>query len=168
MKELNITNLEALNIVAWYKQLSEDAKNEIPFKIRWALKRAIAKFEPTATDFDKFREEELGKIQNEFFNEEKSYEAMLPKLDANGNEEKDEDGNVLTVEGRKIKEEYMQEYNNEIAALNKKLNEILMEKSTYEFNGVAMDDYVDELENATHLKFNDIEMLDAILNIGEA
>ena len=166
MKELNITNLEALNIVAWYKQLSEDAKNEIPFKIRWALKRAIAKFEPTASDFEKFRDEELSKIQTNFFDDEKSYEAMLPKVDADGNEEKDADGNVLTVEGRKIKEEYMQEYNNEIAALNKKLNEILMEKSTYEFNGVNFDEYLDELEGVSHLKFNDIEMMDLIL--GEA
>jgi hypothetical protein len=64
-----------------------------------------------------------------------------------------------TQEFRKINDEYMDEYKEHVNELNKKLEELLSEKSEYEICTVNMDEFVNNLPDETALKFEDIELL---------
>lgn len=159
----NMYLIEAVNVVYWYNQLGEDRLNELDFKIRWALKKAINKMLPDVKDFESMRDEEMKTLQAKWFDEEHSEEYMESVKDENGNEVKDEDGNVQTQQMRKVKDEYVEDYQKDINALNSKLNEILAEKNTYEYNSADVDTFVSNIGDPKYLKFEDCEMLDAIL-----
>lgn len=157
--------IEALNVVNWYRQLTTEKLNKLDFKIRWSLKKAVAKLTPDAAEFEKMRDEEVKQLQEKWFSsDEKSEVANVPVLDDNGNEVKDEEGIVQTQEVRKVKEEFMDEYQSEVHELQDKLNEILYsEKNTYEYNSADVDTFVQNLEDPSPLDFSDLELLDALL-----
>ena len=77
-KTIKLMNLETLNIVAWYKDFSEKKRNKVlPVRIQFDLQRNIMKLAEAAQSLEKFREELVKDIQEEFFgNDEKSYEAI--------------------------------------------------------------------------------------------
>lgn len=156
--------IEAANVVAWANQLTKEKLNKIDFKVRWALKKAVAKLVPDVQEYEKFRDEEFGKIKEVYFDDEHSIEYTEPKLDDDGNEVKDAEGNVETQQMKKVKDEYMAEYQAKIDELNGKINEILVEKNTYEYNSADIDAFVEGLDDLAPLEFADIEMLDALLS----
>ena len=82
----------------------------------------------------------------------------------------DENGAEVTHAVRKVKDEYMPEYSKEVEVINNKLNELLMEKNTYTFEGADINGMVENLpDDGGALDFEDINMLDAILgDNGEA
>ncbi len=157
--------IEALNVVSWYRQLTPEKLNKLDFKIRWSLKKAVAKLTPDAAEFEKMRDEEVKQLQEKWFtSDEKSEITNVPVLDNDGNEVKDEEGIVQTQEVRKVKEEFMDEYQGEVHELQDKLNEILYgEKNTYEYNSADIDTFVQNLEDPSPLDFSDLELLDALL-----
>lgn len=155
--------IEAINVCGWANQLSEEKLNKIDFKIRWALKKTIAKLLPDVQEFEKMREEEFKKIQLKYAGDDKSIETIENVKDEKGNDVLDENGNIKTNTLRKVKPEFLEEYNAEIASLNTKLNEVLMEKNTYEFATADVDAFVNSLDDLAPLEFSDLEMLQAIL-----
>ena len=164
MKKLTITMLETVNIVAWYNQLGANKLGELEFKIRWALKKAINKLLPDAQEFEKMRDEEIKHLQEDWFTDEKSDEYMETVVDENGENVLDDQGNVQTRPMRKIKDKYADDYQKAIDELNGKLNEVLMERNTYEFNSADVDGFVDKLGDPEYLTFEDVEILDALLS----
>lgn len=164
MKNLTITNLEGLNIMAWNAQLSEEKLNALPLKLRYYLKKLITKLAPDIQEFEKFRDEELKKIQDVYGTDEKSYEVEEIVKDEDGNPVLNEDGKEQTQQIRKIKEEFMKTYQDEISALNEKLMEILSEKNTYECSTYDVSKMVEDMPEDTALTFDDINMLDAIFS----
>lgn len=158
--------IETINIYAWYNQLTEEKLNKIDFKIRWALKRFISQIAPDVQEFEKMRDDEVRKIQSNYISDEKSEEVVENVKDADGNDVLDENGNVQTTTLRKIRPEFMDEYNKEIDQLNAKINEILAEKNSYEYNTADIDAFVDSLDELEPLTFNDLEIMQGIL--GEA
>ena len=160
-KELSL--VEVINIVTWANKLGEDKLGKLDFKILWNLKKVNGKFAVEAQEFEDMRKEELQKIQDKYFNDERSHEYSEPILDAEGNEVKDENGVVQTRMMRKVNDEFMDEYRADIDELNKKIEEVLMEKSTYEYNSSNIDEFVENIDNPEPLTFHDLEMLDAFL-----
>lgn len=166
MKKLNITNFEALNIVAFYNQLTKEKIAVLPQLVQWRLASAVKKLTPTVKEFEEFRDEKLREIREEYFGEEKSEEYMIDKVDNDGNPMLNEDGNQITEPGRKVKAEYEYEYQTKIDELNKGLQIILSETNPYEFSTVNMDDVVENLPQPNDWTTDELMMLDAI--IGEA
>lgn len=164
-KTLDIYTIEAVNIVSFYNQLTEDQAKELGVKIRWALKKAVSKIAPDVREFEEFRDKEVKVLQDNYFTDEKSDEIMRTKVDENGNPILDDNGAEVTELVRKVKDEYIDEYQNAVQELNKRLEEILAEKNTYEFEGVNMDNFVANLPDDTSLDFNTLEMIDAILGV---
>lgn len=162
MKKI-FTTLDVLNIVSFNNKLTEEKNNAMGIKVRWALKKAVGCMTKDAADFEEFRETEVRKIQEEFFGEEKSKEIVKPKLDSNGKEILDEDGNQLTETLRQVKDEYLDAYQVAISSLNANLEEITKEKHEYEYKGVDIDSLVETLPDDTALTFEDLSMLDIIL-----
>lgn len=143
--------IEVVNVVAWANQLTPEKLNKIDFKVRWALKKSLAKLAPDANEFESMRNDALQSIQTKWFSEE--YSEPYKDGDDPANEET-----------RKVKDEYLDEYKAEVDELNAKINEVLSEKSTYEIYTADIDSWVNSLDSLEPLEFNDIEILDALLS----
>lgn len=152
-------NIEVLNIVAYVNQMPKDKLDELPLKFRWNLKKNMDKLRPIAESYETFRNERVQELQREWFNEEKSEEFMQTKTDENGEPMKDEDGNEITEPMRKIKDEYMEEYQNVVGELNGKLNEIAYEDNEVDITTIDFDTFIDNLSDESKLDFDDITML---------
>ena len=100
-KTIKLMNIETLNIVAWYKDFSEKKRNkELPVRVQFDLQRNVTKLTEAAQNLEKFRNELLQDIQDEYFkNDEKSYDADIEKTDSNGNVILDDKGNKVTEKG---------------------------------------------------------------------
>lgn len=156
---------EILNIISFYQHINADENKakEIGTKIRWALKKAISTMTDDAKNFEEFRTNEIDKIRNEFFTDEKSKEVVTPKLNKDGEPELDDEGNQLTETVREVNPEFKDDYDKAIKELNDSLTEIASEEHEYEYKGVNMDDFVDSLSNNTSLTFEELSVLDAVL-----
>lgn len=144
-------NVEVINVMAAMRTLLEDEKKvkELPIKLRWALKKNMSALSNTVDDFEAFRQELVEELQNEYFsNDEKSYPAMV---EVPGQEE--------PQEGRKVKEEYLEEYEKRVEELNTRLQELLREENEYEIRTVDLDAFVENLADDTSLTFDDVDML---------
>jgi phosphoglycolate phosphatase-like HAD superfamily hydrolase len=141
-------NIEVINIVPAINKILEDANKtkDMPIKFRWNLKKNLEALSSTVNSFNEFKQELVDELQKEYFNEEKSHEETMET----------EEG---TQEFRKINDEYMDEYKEHVNELNKKLEELLSEKSEYEICTVNMDEFVNGLSDDTALEFADIELL---------
>ena len=167
MKNITITNFEALNIASWNAQLTEEKRNAIPMKVRFYLKKFLAKILPDIKQFEEFRDSELKALQDEYFNDEKSIERQVPKKDENGNDVLDADGNIEMEATRVVKDEYLEEYQVKVDELNKKLMEILNEQNTYECSTFDVDKFVENLPDDTPLEYDDINIIDVIFSENE-
>ena len=164
-------NIEVLNIVSYVNQMSKEKLDELPLKFRWNLKKNIDKLRPIAESYENFRNDQVKQLQSEWFNEEKSEEFMQVKTDENGEPMKDGEGNEITEPMRKIKDEYMVEYQKVVSELNTKLNEIAYEDNEIEIVTVDFDIFIDSLPDDSSIDFDDITMLsfmDTTTNIKEA
>ena len=159
----NLYVLEAVNCVAFYNQLvnNKETMNKLPLKIKWALKRAIEKINVDAKAYEEFRDAELQKIRDVYFDETHADKTMVPELDEAGNPAVDDEGNEIMKEGLQVKDEYLEEYQKAIEELNARLNDILKEQNTYEYNGINIDDYIDTIDES--IGFDTLDMIDAIL-----
>lgn len=143
-----LTTLEVLNIGAWYKQARENEKkplNSLPLKVQWILKKNMTVLNPIIENFTNLQKEAEDELRNNYISDEKSFA------------DKDADGNDI----RKIKEEYMPDFQNEVADMNNKLNDILMEVTEVEFSPINVDQILDEIgDKETPLTVEDLEVLE--------
>lgn len=164
-------NIEILNIVAYINKMPNEVADELPLKFRWNLKRNMDKIRPIAESYESFREEQIKKLQSEWFDEEHSEEIMQTKIGADGNPEVDENGNEITEPARKIKDEFMEEYRASVNEINTKLNEIAYEDNEVDIITVDFDAFIDTLSDDTKLSFDDLAILsfmDTTTNVKEA
>jgi len=141
---MTLSTLEILNIVSWYKEKRQDEKKPLgalPLKIQWELKKNIDKISPIADSYMNFKQEIENKLQEEYATDEKS---MI-----------DESDNTV----RKIKDEYIAEYQKEIAEMTEKLNEILIEQNEIEMNSFDVEDILNNLEDDCGLTIDDLDIL---------
>ncbi len=143
-----LTTLEVLNIGAWYKQARESEKkplNSLPLKVQWILKKNMTVLNPIIENFTNLQKEAEDELRNNYISDEKSFA------------DKDADGNDI----RKIKDEYMSEFQDEVADMNSKLNDILMEVTEIEFSPIDVDKILDEIgDKETPLTVEDLEILE--------
>ena len=163
MSRKNFYTAETVNLYYWYLDfMKSERANALPVKIRYALKKAIVKIEPDAKTWIEFNEAEGKAFREKWFDEEHSEATAIPKVDADGNPVLDENGVQETDEGRKIKDEYMEEFQAAQQELQGKLNELLTERNEYDINTVDFDEFVGSLDDDSPIKWEDIEMMSII------
>lgn len=172
MKKIKVfNNIEVLSICNFINQLTPEKNDKLGLKVRWAIKKGIDKLAPIAKRYEEFRNEIVNELQSAWFTDEKSVEFMQPKVDADGNPVVDTDGNEITEPMRKIKEEYIDDYQAAVEEANKKLGEIAMEKNEVELDTFDIDAFVENLDDDGVLTFDDLTMLtafDEVTNVKEA
>lgn len=136
-------NLKTETIVGVVLYLQNNVSKEeiqvLPTKLRWNLKKNLDKILPIAKQFQDFKDEVLKEIQEKYFTDEKS--------------------ELVGKDSRKVKDEYIDEYKQDVEELNKKLNEILDEDNEIEIATVDLDAFVDSLPNDTIISFDTLEVL---------
>lgn len=160
-KTIKLMNIETLNIVAWYKDFSEKKRNkELPVRVQFDLQRNVTKLTEAAQNLEKFRNELLQDIQDEYFkNDEKSYDADIEKTDSNGNVILDDKGNKVAEKGRKVKEEFIAEYQGKLSDADGKYREVAIDTDEYLIKVFDLDAFVDGLADDTKLELDDLNML---------
>lgn len=154
--------IDAINIVDFFNKLPQHKKNGIPIKVHYALKKAVGKMAPDVRHFEDIRDDEVREIQAKWFTDENTIEYDAPKLDEDGNEVKDENGNVITEAMRRLKDDVIPKYQEEINELEQKLKELVLEKNEYDIKDIDIEDMVNSLPDDTPLENTDIDMLDVI------
>lgn len=139
--------LEVLNICTWYKQARENEKkplNDLPLKAQWNLKKNIAALTPIAENFFSLQQESEEQLRSAYISDEKSY------VDT------DENGQEI----RKVKDEYLDDFQKEVNDLNNKLNDILNEENEFDLAIIDVDKIIDEIgDKETELSVDDLEIL---------
>ena len=146
-----MTNANVINWVLWFNQLPKERLDLFNIKLKWAIKKAYTQFLPVSQNFEELRDQEYKNINEKYFNDEKSVVTTI--------EEKDSDGNPISKQGRKVKDEYMDEYKIAFDELNTKLIEILKAESEYTLDAVDIDSYIGSLPDDTQLSYEDIDMI---------
>ena len=166
----NFKNIEVLNIVGFINQMPKEKADELPLKFRWNLKKNIDKLSPIAESYENFRDEQVRELQAKWFDEEHSEEIAQPKIGADGKPEVDENGDEITEQARRIKDEFMDDYRKEVSEINSKLNEIAYEDNEVEIITADFDALIDALPEDSKVGFDDISMLsfmDTTTNVKE-
>lgn len=158
---------ELINICSYYNQVKDTKLANLPIKIQWTILSAIKLFNPAVQAFEEFRDKLINDLRAEYFGDQKSEVAEVPQTDENGNQVLDEDGNPILQEGRRVKPEFMDDYNKRIEELNNEINQLLIEKTEYTFKGFSLDEFVENLPEDTDLTLDDINIL-SFLDVTES
>ena len=157
----NFYTAAIVNVVGYFSQVDPAKIAVLPTKMRWYIKKNLGKMLPIAKQFEDFRGEIVGEFQKKWFDEEHSDEGMQDKVDKDGNPVKDEMGNVVTEAMRKIKPEYIKDYEAAATEINKKLNEILLEKVDVEITPINLDGFVESMDDDCPITMEDLDILSA-------
>ena len=154
-KTMNKTlqTIEILNIVAFLNEAIESKKiDELSIKARWAIKKSLKELLEVDAKFKEFKEELESSLKNDYFmNDEKSEVTKIIQ--------KDENGQDVEVDGRKVKAEYMPKYNQDLEDINTKLREVLFDDNDITINVFDVDSEIDKLPDDSKFTFEDLEML---------
>ena len=115
IKVKNIYTIVAVNVIGWYgKEDTQDRLKKLPLTFQYAIKKNLRDVATITEEFNKFKEEKENDIRTKWFsNDDFSYSTTITQDD--GQE----------VEGRKIKDEYITQYQEEINSFNKELEKLL-------------------------------------------
>ena len=138
--------IAALNEVAWYNK-EKDSISSLSVKARWNLKKNMAALEPLATRFNEFRDEEQKKLLDAYMTEEKSEETTITA----------EDGTEQM--GRRVKDEYREEFDAKAQEINMKLQELLMETEEVTIYPIDMDAEIEHMDMDAELSDEAMDML---------
>ena len=151
---------ETINLVGFFEKFKEEKIKSLKIRDQWNVLSNIKELTPNVTKFNEFREKLTQDLSNEYFGSDvKSEEVEIPQTDEDGNNVVDENGEVQMQQARRVKEEYMESYNQKVAELNTELQNLLLEKTTYTFKPIDLDEIVDNLDGDTNIELQDIEML---------
>ena len=152
--------IEISNIVAWFNDFKNEKIKDLKIKDQWTLLSNVKKMQPAVQEFEEFRDKLIADLNNEYFgNDEKSEATQIPRTDDDGNNVIGPDGEVEMQEGRKVKEEYFEEYQEKVSEINGELQKLMVEKTEYEFKGIDLDELVEGLSEDTKIELEDVDML---------
>lgn len=156
--EKNLKLVEIINICEWYKNFKEKAK-VLPIRDQWNLLSNIKVIQSDVDNFFNFKNDMEESIRDDFFNSDKSYDTQQAMVDEKGNPILDADGNITMQNIRKIKDEYIKDYDDVCNKSNLEINHLLSQESTYCFRPIDMESLVDKLENIDTIDINDLDMI---------
>ena len=158
--EKTLMLVDAQDIVEWFRDFREERIKELPIKIQWAILFNVKELQPIVQKFEEFKDSVSQNLQNEYFgNDEKSVPFQREKVNENGDIIFDDNGNPVMEDLRKIKDEYIDEYQNKINDINDEIRALLLEKTTYKLKGIDVDKLVDLLNDNSSITLKDIDIM---------
>lgn len=142
-----ISVIAALNETSWYEKNSEEVKN-LSATARLALKRNMRILNEMASEFRELQQELNQELQNKYSTDQKSIETEIE--DAEGHKQP----------GRKVKDEFIKEYQKDIDESNLKLDELLRDEDEVELYVIDLDAEIERID-AKDLNISD-EALDML------
>ena len=165
-KDVTLQLIEVMNICAWYNNFftkeDENGKSKLkslPLRTQWNLQQNIKQLSADAEAFEKFRNDAIGDVQKDYAGDDKSEMVDVTDVDANGNPITDEEGNMQTHQERRVKAEFIDEYNKKINPVNDELVKMLSEEKTYSLAAIDLDAIIDA-DNGV-IELSDLDMLSA-------
>ena len=156
--------VDTITVVSYIDNLSAEKRNSIPLKIYYKIKQAVDKMRNAKKEFEELRDEKMEGLRRRYFTDENTYECEVPQMDENGKEILDKDGNPVLTTGRKLKDEFIDKYQNELNKLGEKFQEVLLTKNTFEYDRVDVGELIDSLPSDTPIESTDIDILDFIFS----
>lgn len=151
---------EAISITSWFEAFKQEKIKSLKIRDQWNILSNIKELSQNVTKFNEFKAKLEQDLSDEYFgSDEKSHEIEIPQTDNNGENILSENGEVQMQKARRIKEEYIPSYDERVSELNDELRQLLLEKTTYEFKPINLDNIVDNLAEDTNIELSDIEML---------
>ena len=140
-----ISMLEILNQVIWYNGQKENL-NFLSIQSRWNLKKNIIEFKKFSDAFYDFKDNLQDTLKTEYITDEKSIETEI-----------NQNGQINTV--RKIKEEYMDQYQSKVAQINMKINQLLKEEEQISIYLIDVDSEIQNADRNTKISDQTMERL---------
>ena len=137
-----IPMIAAVNEVAWYVQ-EKDTLSVLSVKARWNLKKNMKELDNIASQFHEFKTNLEEELRAKYTTDEKSNETVL------------EDGNI----GRKVKDEYLEDYQKDVEEMNAKVSELLYEDEEVNLYVIDMDEEVERMADDADLSDAAMDML---------
>lgn len=141
-----IPMVAALNEVAWYEQNRSDI-SALSATARLALKRNMNQLSDMSKNFYQLRDELREELRNKYSTDEMSIETEVE--DADGNK----------VPGRHVKDEYLEEYQSEVAELQEKLNDMLADTEEVDLFIIDLDAELERIDQ------KDLDISDAAIDM---
>lgn len=138
-KKLSV--LDIVNQVELYNK-NKDNLSCLSVKARWNLKKNIKQLEKFSSTFYELKSSLQEELRNKYTTDEKSIQVVE---------------NQETI--RKIKEECLDQYQNDIKDTNKKLDELLETEEEVSIYSINMDEEVEQMDPHANLSDEAMEML---------
>ena len=152
--------IEILNIVEYITNIMKEEQHKaLPTKVRWALKKNIDKLSPITKSYADFRQKLVRELQEEWFTDERSEEYIENKVDADGKPVIGENGAQETETMKRIKKQYMEDYEKAVSELNRHLTDVVMEENKVDVATFDMDAFVDSLPDDSPIDFDCLNIL---------
>lgn len=137
----------ALNEVAWYnKEETKEKLKNLPLSFQYTIRKNMKPLARMADDFNTFKTEKEQSLKDKWFDEEHSDPTKIK--DDNGDE----------IDARKIKEEFLEEYEGEVKQLNTQLEKLLSETDEISFTPIDLDSLV-EAAGDDSITMEDVDMI---------
>ena len=138
--------IAAVNEVAWYGQ-EKDKLNCLSVKARWNLKKNIKELEKISSQYDELRNELDTELRDKYSTDEKSIETEIDQPDGS------------KQPGRRVKDEYLEEYQKDIQDMNNKINELLSDTEEVALYIIDIDAEVERMDDDAELSDAAMDML---------
>lgn len=138
-------NVELINVANWYEQSRQENRNKfnaLPFQVQLALRANLKEVNKITGSIMEMRNEFSDSLRKKYFVPEKTEE-----VEQNGEK------------AMKLKDEYITEYQAEGADYDKKLQEVLKDKTEITLTVFNMDSIYETLPDDCELNMDDIDML---------
>lgn len=152
---------EIVALVNWYEGFYESKLRELPIKTQWLLDKNIKAMVADAKDFMTFREGIMKNIQEKYFTDEKAEDFETEQKDENGNIVKDENGKVVMQKMKKVKDEFLEEYQKELEGINNELESVASEEKEYTVSLIDIDGLIEGLPDDSNINIDDLNMIAA-------
>jgi hypothetical protein len=152
---------EIVALVNWYEGFYESKLRELPIKTQWLLDKNIKTMIADAKDFMTFREGIIKNIKEKYFTDEKTEDFESEQKDENGNIVRDENGKVVMQKMKKVKDEFLEEYQKELEGINNELESVASEGKEYAISLIDIDGLIEELPDDSNINIDDLNMIAA-------
>lgn len=146
VKKLRV--IECIGVKQWYDQARAEKKfDNLTVSTLWALRKNIKPITDIVNNFNEFKAGLEEELQAEYFTEEKSQVTTI----------KNQNGQDVSV--RKVKDEFLSEYQEKVTEINEKLKEVVNNVEELTFSSIDMNKEIERLGSSCALNMDDLDIL---------
>lgn len=146
VKKLRV--IECIGVKQWYDQARIEKKfDNLTVSTLWALRKNVKLITDIVNNFNEFKSGLEEGLQTEYFTEEKSQVTTI----------KDQNGQDVPV--RKVKDEFLSEYQEKVTEINEKLKEVVNNVEEFTFSPIDMNKEIERLGSSCALNMDDLDIL---------